>query len=144
MIRRTVRLSVIVAVLLMIPGGGALAGTFWCEEDPIIVLNAIGSVHLTTDINTDSSNVARVSYEVILHPSLAATAKAALPQNSFPADVTFTPTGTSTSTMTVRVTVTSTGGPYDDVVTVSGAIAAGSVSVAGSTATTTEVTVTFR
>lgn len=144
MIGRTVLLSVIVAIVLIIPGGGALAGTFWCEEDPILVFNGTGSVHVTTDIGTDQSNVSRVRYEVILHPSVASTAKAALPQNSVPADVTFTPTGSSPSTITIRVTVSASGGSYDELVTVSGAIVGDSVRVTASTGTTTEITVTLR
>lgn len=144
MIGRTVLLSVMVAIVLMMPGGGALAGTFWCEDDPILVFNGTGSVHVITGIATDASNVTLVSYEVILHPSVAATAKAALPQNSVPAEVTFTSTGTSLSTITIRVTVTTTGGGYDEVVTVSGAIAGDTVKVTGSTSTTTEITVTLR
>jgi hypothetical protein len=143
-IGRTVLLSVIVAVVLMIPGGGALAGTFWCEEDPILVFNGTGSVHVITGVAADAANVSLVSYEVILHSSVAATAKAALPQNSIPAQVTFTPTGTSVSTVTIRVTVTATGGTYDDVVTVSGAIVGDTVRVVGSTSTTTEITVQLR
>jgi len=143
-VRRTVLLSVIVAILLMVPGGGALAGTFWCEDDPILAFNGIGSVHVTTAIGTDESNVTLVSYEVIAHPDVAASAKVAVPQNSFAHQVTFTPTGTSLSTVTIRVTVSATGGQYDDIVTVSGAIVGDTIQVAGSTKKTTEITVTLR
>jgi hypothetical protein len=143
-IGRTALLSVIVAIVLMIPGGGALAGTFWCEDDPILTFNGIGSVHVTTAVGTDASNVTLVSYEVIGHPDVLASAKAATPQNSFAHQVTFTPTGTSLSTLIIRVTVSATGGQYDDVVTVSGSIVGDTVRVEGSTKKTTEITVTLR
>jgi hypothetical protein len=144
MVGRTVLTSALVAVVLVLPGGGALAGTVWCEDDPVLVFPGTGSVSVSTGIATGEWNVGLVSYEVIAHPDVAATAKAALPQNSFAHRVTFTPTGTSLSTVTIRVTVSAAGGQYDDLVTVSGAIVGDTVSVAGSTKKTTEVTVILR